>query len=80
MVLFFSLLILGVLAYLAIKGRIVRMQEEFQKALRRAQQGGKSSFPSEDMVKCPKCDVYAAPSQQKNCGKPGCPYSKPAIR
>lgn len=80
MLLFFSLLILGVLAYLAIKGRMVRMQEEFQKALRRAQQGRKSSFPSEDMVKCPKCDVYSAPSQQKSCGKSDCPYSKTAIR
>lgn len=75
-----SILALGTLAYLAIKGRIIRMQEEFRDALRRAQQGRKSSLPSEDMLKCPKCEVYSAPSQQKNCGKPGCPYSTPAIR
>lgn len=75
-----SLLLLGALAYFAIKGRIIRLQEEFQEALRRAQQGRKSSFPSEDMVKCEKCGVYSAPSQLKNCGKPGCPYAKPAIK
>lgn len=75
-----SLLILGALAYFAIKGRILRLQEEFKEALRRAQQGRKSSFPSEDMVKCATCGVYSAPTQSKNCGKPGCPYSKPAIK
>lgn len=75
-----SLLILGALAYFAIRGRIVRLQEEFQESLRRAQQGRKSSFPSEDMVKCPKCDTYSAPSQQKSCGKADCPYAKPAIK
>jgi ArsR family metal-binding transcriptional regulator len=74
------LLAIGTLAYFAIRGRMLRMQEEFMDALRRAHQGRKSSLPSEDMVKCEKCGVYSAPSQQKNCGKPGCPYSKPAIR
>ena len=73
---FFWLLILalGVLAYFAVKGRIVRLREEFEQALRRATQGRRSSLPSEDMVKCPTCGTYSAPSQQKNCGKEGCPY------
>lgn len=74
-----ALLALGALAYFAIKGRIIRMQQEFQEALRRAQQGRKSSLPSEDMVKCEACGTYSAPAQLKNCGKPGCPYRKPAI-
>ena len=74
------LLAIGTLAYFAIRGRMLRMQEEFMEALRRANQGRKSSLPSEDMVKCEKCGTYSAPSQQKNCGKPGCPYSKPAIK
>ena len=74
------LLTIGALAYFAIKGRIIRLREEFQDALRRAQQGRKSTFPSEDMVKCEKCDTYSAPSQAKGCGKPNCPYAKPAIR
>ena len=32
-----ALLVIGALAYFAIKGRIIRMQQEFQEALRRAQ-------------------------------------------
>lgn len=68
------LLAVGALAYFAIKGRIVRLREEFEQALRRANQGRRSSLPSEDMVKCPTCGTYSAPSQQKNCGKEGCPY------
>ena len=65
---------LGALAYFAIKGRMIRLREEIQEALRRAGQR-RSSLPSEDMVKCPTCGTYIAPSQQKNCGKPNCPYS-----
>lgn len=68
------LLAVGALAYFAIKGRLVRLREEFEQALRRANQGRRSSLPSEDMVKCPTCGTYSAPSQQKNCGKEGCPY------
>jgi hypothetical protein len=68
------ILALGVLAYFAVKGRIVRLREEFEQALRRATQRPRSSLPSEDMVKCPTCGTYSAPSQQKNCGKEGCPY------
>jgi ribosomal protein L32 len=73
---FFWLLILlglGALAYFAIKGRMIRLREELQEALRRAQKRG-TSLPSEDMVKCPTCGTYFAPSQLKNCGKPECPY------
>jgi hypothetical protein len=55
------------------------MQQEFQEALRRAKQGPKSSLPSEDMVKCETCGTYSAPTQLRNCGKPNCPYVKPAI-
>ena len=69
-----TLLGLGALAYFAIKGRMIRLREEFEAALRRAGQKRGSSLPSEDMVKCPTCETYIAPSQQKNCGKPGCPY------
>ncbi|MBL8781992.1 MAG: hypothetical protein JNL06_13745 [Alphaproteobacteria bacterium] len=69
------LLGVGALAYFAIKGRMVRLREEFEQALRKATQGGRrSSLPSEDMVKCPACGTYSAPSQAKNCGKPECPY------
>jgi hypothetical protein len=69
------LLGLGALAYFAIKGRMVRLREEFEQALRKATQGRpRSSLPSEDMVKCPACGTYSAPSQTKNCGKPECPY------
>lgn len=68
------LLLIGAIAYFAIKGRIVRLREEFEQALRRATQGRRSSLPSEDMVKCPTCGTYSAPAQQKNCGKEGCPY------
>jgi hypothetical protein len=74
-----ALLAIGALAYFAIKGRIIRLQQEFQEALRRAQQGRKSSLPSEDMVKCETCGTYSAPTQLRNCGKPKCPYVKPAI-
>ncbi|MCE9521801.1 MAG: hypothetical protein K8S25_05140 [Alphaproteobacteria bacterium] len=69
-----SLLVLGALAYFAIKGRVIRLREEFEAALRRAGQRPPSSLPSEDMVKCATCGTYVAPSQQKNCGKPNCPY------
>ena len=65
---------LGALAYFAIKGRMIRLREEIETALRRAGQKRGSTLPSEDMVKCPTCDTYIAPSQQKNCGKTGCPY------
>jgi hypothetical protein len=68
------LLGVGALAYFAMKGRIVRLREEFEQALRRASQRPKSSLPSEDMVKCPACGTYSAPSQTKNCGKAECPY------
>jgi hypothetical protein len=70
------LLAIGGLAYFAVKGRIVRLREEFEQALRRATQGRRSSLPSEDMVKCPTCGTYFAPAQQKNCGKEGCPYTQ----
>ena len=53
------LLGVGALAYFAIKGRMVRLREEFEQALRKATQGGRrSSLPSEDMVKCPACGTY----------------------
>ena len=65
---------LGALAYFAIKGRMLRIRDELQEALRRAGQRPGSSLPSEDMIKCPTCETYIAPSQQKNCGKPNCPY------
>jgi hypothetical protein len=68
------LLGIGALAYFAIKGRMQRLREEFEQALRRATQRPKSSLPSEDMVKCPTCGTYSAPSQTKNCGKADCPY------
>ena len=68
------LLGVGAIAYFAVKGRIVRLREEFEEALRRATRGRRSSLPSEDMIKCPTCGTYLAPSQQKNCGKDGCPY------
>lgn len=74
---FFWLLIflgLGALAYFAIKGRILRIRDELQEALRGAGRPRGSSLPSEDMVKCPACGTYVAPSQQKNCGKSECPY------
>ena len=70
----FTLLGLGVLAYFAIKGRIIRLREEFREALRRASQRQPSSLPSEDMVKCQICGTYSAPAQQRNCGAAGCPY------
>lgn len=75
MLLIFSILALGVLAYLAMIGRVARLREEFQDALRRAQQGRKSSLPSEDMVKCETCGTYAPASQQRDCGTPGCPHA-----
>lgn len=65
---------LGALAYFAIKGRMLRLRDELHEALRRAGQRRGSSLPSEDMIKCPTCGTYVAPSQQKNCGKAGCPY------
>lgn len=68
------ILALGVIAYFAVKGRIVRLREEFQEALRKAQTRRSASLPSEDMQKCPHCGTYNAPSQQKNCGKSECPY------
>jgi hypothetical protein len=74
------LLAIGTLAYLAIKGRIIRLREEFQDALRRAQQRPKSSLPSEDMTKCEICGTYLAPSQKRDCGKQGCPFARPGIR
>lgn len=75
-----ALLGIGTLAYFAIKGRIIRLKEELQEAIRRAQQGRKSSFPSEDMVKCETCGTYSAPTQLKNCGKANCPYSTPSLQ
>jgi len=65
---------LGALAYFAIKGRMIRLRDELQEALRRAGRRPASSLPSEDMIKCPACGTYIAPSQQKNCGKDRCPY------
>jgi ribosomal protein L32 len=65
---------LGALAYFAMKGRIIRLREEFEQAMRKATQGRRSSLPSEDMVKCPTCGTYSAPGQTKNCGKAACPY------
>jgi len=68
------LLALGALAYFAVKGRIVRLREEFQEALRKAGARRGTSLPSEDMQKCAICGTYVAASLQKNCGKPECPY------
>ena len=77
----FTLLVLagvGALIYFGVKGRIIRLREEFAEALRRAQ-GGKrpQDLPSESMVACPTCGTYGAKGQQKNCGKQGCPYPAP---
>lgn len=68
------LLALGALAYFAIKGRISRLREEIEQQLRRASRPRRSSLPSEDMIKCPACGTYSAPSQAKDCGKAECPY------
>jgi len=65
---------LGALVYFGVKGRIIRLREEFEQAMRKATQGRRSSLPSEDMIKCPTCGTYSAPGQTKNCGKQGCPY------
>lgn len=65
---------IGALAYFAIKGRIIRLREEFQEALRKAQTR-RSSLPSEDMQKCPTCGTYYAPST-KSCGNPKCESKK----
>lgn len=67
---------IGALAYFAIKGRIIRLREEFQDALRKAQTR-RSSLPSEDMQKCPTCGTYYAPST-KSCGNPNCEESRKA--
>ncbi len=65
----------GALIYFGVKGRMIRLREEFAEAMRRATQGGaKKPIATEEMVKCPTCGTYAVPTQQKNCGKPGCPY------
>ena len=72
------LLVLAVIAaviYFAVKGRIIRLREEFEAALRRAQGNTKKPIATEEMVKCPTCGTYAVATQQKNCGKPGCPYA-----
>jgi len=66
---------LGALAYFAVKGRMIRMREELERAMRRTTQGRRANLPSEDMIKCPTCGTYSAPGQTKNCGKPGCPYN-----
>jgi hypothetical protein len=74
---FFTLLILGLLGaliYFGVKGRIVRLREEFAEALRKAQGNRPKNLPSESMTECPTCGTYAAPGSQKNCGKQGCPY------
>ncbi|MFN8947267.1 MAG: hypothetical protein ACK6DM_12650 [Alphaproteobacteria bacterium] len=71
-----ALLAIGTVAYLAIKGRIIRLQEEFQEELRRARKRPQSSLPSEDMTRCEVCGTYSAPSQKKDCGKKGCPYAR----
>jgi ribosomal protein L32 len=65
---------IGALVYFGVKGRIIRLREEFEQAMRRAGQGRRANLPGEDMVKCPTCGTYSAPTQVKNCGKPGCPY------
>jgi hypothetical protein len=73
----FTLLILGLLGaliYFGVKGRIVRLREEFAEALRKAQGKRAEKLPSESMTACPTCGTYAAPGAQKDCGKSGCPY------
>ncbi len=74
----FSLLLLagvGALIYFGVKGRMIRLREEFAETMRRARQGNaKKPIATEEMVKCPTCGTYAVPTQQKNCGKAGCPY------
>ncbi len=75
---FFTLLILGLLGaliYFGVKGRIVRLREEFAEALRRAQGKRPENLPSESMTQCKTCGTYIATGQQKNCGKQGCPYT-----
>jgi hypothetical protein len=74
---FFTLLILGLLGaliYFGVKGRIVRLREEFAEALRKAQGKRPANLPSESMTQCKTCGTYIATGQQKNCGKNGCPY------
>ena len=74
---FFTLLILGLLGaliYFGVKGRIVRLREEFAEALRRAQGKRPENLPSESMTQCKTGGTYIATGQQKNCGKNGCPY------
>lgn len=74
---FFTLLILGILGaliYFGVKGRIVRLREEFAEALRKAQGKRPENLPSESMTQCKTCGTYIATGQQKNCGKNGCPY------
>lgn len=74
---FFTLLILGLLGaliYFGVKGRIVRLREEFAEALRKAQGKRPENLPSESMTQCKTCGTYIATGQQKNCGKNGCPY------
>jgi hypothetical protein len=66
--------VLGALIYFGVKGRMVRLREEFAEALRKAQQSRKPNLPSESMSQCKTCGTYIAPGQQKNCGKQGCPY------
>ena len=66
---------LGALIYFGVKGRIIRLREEFAEALRRAQGKRPQDLPTESMVRCKTCGTYIAPGQQKNCGKQGCPYT-----
>lgn len=69
-----ALAAVGAFIYFAIKGRAIRLREQFQEALRRAGERAGGQLPAEDMLKCPVCGTYSAPGQQKNCGKAQCPY------
>jgi hypothetical protein len=71
---FLILGLLGALIYFGVKGRIVRLREEFAEALRKAQGKRAEKLPSESMTACPICGTYAASGSQKNCGKADCPY------
>lgn len=71
----FTLLILaaiGALIYFGVKGRMIRLREEFAEALRRAQGNRPQNLPGESMIECPTCRTYT--TGQRNCGKSGCPY------
>lgn len=72
---FLALVAVLAVAYFAMRGRALRLREQLQEALRRAgERGAANRLPSESMTKCPKCDTYSAPGQQRACERADCPY------